>query len=245
MLHVLRSILVVLAMFVLTIPLLAQESTCYTEAIKEIQALIDAEVTLQELEESIVTLAETCQPESDGKVLYSVSANSAVNLRGGPGTDHDVVGRSTAGQTFEVYGETQGNQYTWLEIVQKGEPAYIAGSLTTRLPDFMLEEEGDAITLDDVSCGVDHSARRDSRTTVQVVEYGDSVAEFDVTRMSDNAIMRLLRSDYDSQTNGTYYRYGWQSSGIYTLSISVGRKSESVGFEIEGTKTHFIRVNCG
>ncbi len=240
----LRTVLVAVVAFAIVVPLSSQEESCYVEAIAEIQALIDAEATLKELEETIVALAGSCRPASDGGELYSVSANAAVNLRGGPGTEYDVVGRTVAGQVFEVYSETQGSRYTWLELVYDGEPAYIAGSLTTRLPDHMLTENDDAIFLDTVSCAAFHSTRRDSRTTVQVVEYGDSVAEYDVVRMSDNATMRLLRSDYDAQTGGTYYRYGWQAAGLYTLAVTRGRRSDSIGFEIGGTKTHFIGVRC-
>ena len=190
------------------------------------------------------SLATECERASRGGTLYNVSANSTVNLRAGAGTNHDIVGRTTAGQTFDVYSETEGDRYTWLEVRYADEAAYIAKSLTTRLPDILLEEDEDAVQLDRIPCVVGHSTRRSNRTTVQVVEFDGEDAEFDVTRLSDNTVMRLLRSNYDAQTNGTYYRYGWQSSGSYILTITHDEGEESVGYQIDGVKTHFLTVRC-
>ena len=220
------------------------DDNCYSNAIDELQALIDAEAPLQDIADTAATLASDCEQISSEDTVYTVSANSTVNLRGGPGTTHEVVGRASAGQAFDVFGEIEGARYTWLEIRFNDEVAYIAKSLTTRLPDVMLEENEDAVQLDSIPCVVAHSTRRDSRTTVQVVEYDGQDAEYDVTRLSDNSVMRLLRSDYDAQTDGTYFRYGWQSSGSYVLTIVHDEGDESVGFEVDGVKTHFLTVWC-
>lgn len=235
----------VLVTLLLAAPAFAQdEDSCYSDAIEELQALIDAETSLQDIAEEAESLALQCGTVRSGDVLYTVSANSAVNLRSGSGTNHDVVGRATAGQAFEVFGEIEGDRYTWLEIRFNDEDAYIAKSLTTRLPDVMLEENEEAVQLDSIPCAVAHSTRRDSRTTVQVVEYDGQDAEYDVRRLSDNAVMRLLRSDYDAQTDGTYFRYGWQSSGSYVLTIKHDEGEESVGFDLDGVKTHFLTTRC-
>ena len=220
------------------------DETCYENAIEELQALLDEEASLNEIADLAASLADECERASRGGKLYTVSANSAVNLRAGAGTDHDIVGRATVGQAFDVFGEIKGDRYTWLEIRYDDGIAFVAKSLTTRLPDIVLEENENAIQLEAVPCVVAHSTRRNSRTTLQVVEYDGDDAEFDVTRLSDNASMRLLRSDYDAQTDGTYYRYGWQSKGPYVLTISHEDGEESIGFEIDGVKTHFITTRC-
>jgi hypothetical protein len=240
-----KILMLLLATHLLVGMVIAQdEDTCYSNAIEELQALIDAEAPLQDIADTAESLALDCDKVSSGEALYSLSANSAVNLRAGAGTNHDVVGKASAGQAFEVFGEIEGDRYTWLEIRFNQEVAYIAKSLTTRLPDVVLEENEDAVELEGIPCAVDQSTRRDSRTTVQVVEYGGSDAEFDVTRLSDNAAMRLLRSDFDAQTDGTYFRYGWQSQGSYILTILHPEGEESVGFQVDGVKTHFLRVRC-
>ena len=240
-----QSIILLICLCTLVGATFAQyDDTCYSDAIVQLQTLIDDEATLEQIAETAESLAVDCERAGRGGVLYSVSAKSTVNLRAGAGTDHDVVGRAVAGQAFEVFDEIVGDRYTWLEIRYEDAIAFIAKSLTYRLPDIVLEEDEDAVALETIPCIVAHSTRRNSRTTVQVVEFDGEDAEFEITRLSDNAVMRLLRSDYDAQTNGTYYRYGWQSAGSYILTIVHDEGEESVGFEIEGVKTHFLTARC-
>ena len=175
---------------------------------------------------------------------YSVSIRPGTNIRESTTTQSRIVAKGQAGVAYEVYSATEGNTYTWLEIRIDGRPAYVAQQLTVRLPDVLLEENGDAYQLLELPCIVAHASRRDNRTSLQPVIYGQSIVEVDVLRQSDESNLRLLRSDYDADTDGTYYRYGWQQAGTYTLQISLRGQSESVGFLLEGTKTHFLQISC-
>ncbi len=188
------------------------------------------------------TIFDHC--EEPDVATYNVSINQGVNIRDSASTQSNVVGKGQAGEVYEVFSETESDRYTWLEIRYDGRPAFVAAQLTVRLPSIVLEENADGVQLIDIPCVVAHSTRRNSRTTVQAVEYGNSNAEFDLTRHSDQEKMRLLRSDYDADTDGTYFRYGWQAAGSYSLHINYRGESEAVGFAIGGTKTHFLSVKC-
>ena len=61
---------------------------------------------------------------------YRVSVDNAVNLRSGPGTNHDRVGVARPGDMFEVIGYQAGNPYNWLKVRYDGGVAWIAESLT-------------------------------------------------------------------------------------------------------------------
>ena len=192
-----------------------------------------------------ITVFDHCL-EPGVNATYSVSINQGTNIRDAASTQSRIVGKGQAGEAYEVFSSTEGDRYIWLEIRYDGQPAYVAEQLTVRLPDVMLEENGDGYQLTDVPCVVAHSSRRDSRTSLQPVLYGQRNADVDVMRQGDQyfAALRLLRSDYDPDTDGTYYRYGWQSAGTYTLQISYSGETAAVGFLIEGTKTHFLQVSC-
>lgn len=144
---------------------------------------------------------------------------------------------------------TEGDQYTWLEIVFDGETAYVAESLTTRLPDFMLEEGGDAIEILGTDCLAYHSTQRHRRTSINVVFYNNADDDIyaDIYKPGATSPVPIYRSDYDAQTDGTYQRYSqWWSEGIYTLELEAkdtGLKTV-MGFAIDGTKTNFLGVAC-
>ena len=201
-------------------------------------------ISLREYFEDISnSLFEHCG-EIDESATFNVNINAGTNIRDAASTQSNIVGKGEAGVVYVVYSSTEGDRYTWLEIRYDGQPAFVAEQLTVLLPDVILEENADGHQLAEIPCIVAHSTRRGSRTTVQAVEYGTSRAEFDVIRQSDQASMRLLRSDYDADTDGTYFRYGWQSAGSYTLHIDYRGESDAVGFVIKGTKTHFLLVRC-
>ncbi|MCY4061722.1 MAG: trypsin-like peptidase domain-containing protein [Chloroflexi bacterium] len=61
---------------------------------------------------------------------FSVSVNSNVNLRSGPGTEYARFGVAQSGDTFEVIGYQAGNPYNWLKVRYDGGIAWIAESLT-------------------------------------------------------------------------------------------------------------------
>lgn len=74
------------------------------------------------LELSAATLPEIAEGEgesaaSSGELACLVSAPNTVNLRGGPGTNFDVVGRLTSGETRGPVGKTRGaDGMIWLKF---------------------------------------------------------------------------------------------------------------------------------
>ena len=137
------TILILLTLFT-SQSVIAQSSTdeCAAGYYEQLTSLIDAEADFAEIAELASEAEAECAVEAavadaDG-VLYRVSVNRTVNLRAGAGTNHDRVGQAKPGDIFEVFSEQESGQYNWLEIRYQGEKAYIAESLTVRLPDVIL-----------------------------------------------------------------------------------------------------------
>ncbi len=61
---------------------------------------------------------------------YFVFVDGAVNLRSGPGTNHDRVGVARPGDIFEVISYQAGSPYNWLKVRYDGGVTWIAESLT-------------------------------------------------------------------------------------------------------------------
>jgi uncharacterized protein YraI len=64
-------------------------------------------------------------PPSQAEVV----ANSAINVRGGPGTDYSIIGSANAGQRFRVTGRNPAGD--WWEIDYNGRPGWLFGQLVT------------------------------------------------------------------------------------------------------------------
>ena len=86
---------------------------------------------------AITALAQAPTPtaEANVQVLYRVSVDQSVNLRAGPGTNHARIGVAEPDDVFEVAGKQAGSPYNWLEIRYGNGTAWIAESLTSRLPE--------------------------------------------------------------------------------------------------------------
>ena len=181
--------------------------------------------------------------------LYRITISAGTNIRDAAGIPSNIVGKATLGVEYEVFSETEGSQYTWLEISFDGETAYVAESLTTRLPDFMLEEGGDAIEILGTECLAYHSTQRHRRTSINVVFYNnsDDVIIAEIYKPGATTPVPVYRSNYDAQTDGTYQRYSqWWSEGVYTLELEAkdsGLKTV-MGFNIDGTNTNFLGIGC-
>ncbi len=58
-----------------------------------------------------------------------VTVNSEMNVRGGPGTNYNVLGGATTGQTFPVTGKN--NDGSWWQISYNGQAGWVFGQLVT------------------------------------------------------------------------------------------------------------------
>ena len=185
---------------------------------------------------------------SEDSILYKININSGTNIRDAAGIPSTIVGKGQANVVYEVYSETEGTNYVWLEIRLDGEPAYVAKNLTTRLPDVTLSaNDEDIYLLPGTTCGVRHTTRRDRRTTIHPVLYGEASRRFevDVYKPGTASPVPIYRSQYDPDTNGTYQRYSqWWGDGVYTFEVRSGEQTHRLGFVVNGTYTHFLAVSC-
>lgn len=60
-----------------------------------------------------------------------VQAKKNVNLRAGPGTNYDIVGALSPGQSFPITGRTADS--AWWQIIVNDSPAWVAASVVTAL----------------------------------------------------------------------------------------------------------------
>ena len=175
---------------------------------------------------------------------FKVTVNQNVNLREGAGTSFSRVGQAKAGEILEVVAEDG----DWYEVKFERGTAFIAGWLTTRLPDVTLSaNDEDIYLLPGTTCGVRHTTRRDRRTTIHPVLYGEASRRFevDVYKPGATSPAPIYRSQYDPDTNGTYQRYSqWWGDGVYTFEIRSGGQTHRLGFVVNGTYTHFLAVSC-
>ena len=175
---------------------------------------------------------------------FKVTVNQNVNLREGAGTSFSRVGQAKAGEILEVVAEDG----DWYEVKFERGTAFIAGWLTTRLPDVTLSaNDEDLYLLPGTTCGVRHTTRRDRRTTIHPVLYGEASRRFEVDVYKPGAAspVPIYRSQYDSDTNGTYQRYSqWWGDGVYTFEVRSSGQTHRLGFVVDGTYTHFLAISC-
>jgi hypothetical protein len=58
-----------------------------------------------------------------------VVVNSNMNVRGGPGTNYNIIGAANQGQRYPVTGKN--NDGTWWQISYNGQPGWVFGELVT------------------------------------------------------------------------------------------------------------------
>lgn len=117
-------------------PATQPQATAVTEAVfVPAQPVMTAPVVAQPTEPLAPTLASTAPAESlttpdvPGGALYSVTAN-VLNVRGGPGTDFDVVGSLTHGEEILVVTEDNAvDGWSRIRIEGDGFEGYVATRL--------------------------------------------------------------------------------------------------------------------
>jgi len=86
-------------------------------------------VTEAATQEAAATEAPTAAPTPTLAQAAEVVANSQVNVRGGPGTNYNIVGAADAGQHFPITGKN--NDGTWWQIDYNGQKGWVFGELVT------------------------------------------------------------------------------------------------------------------
>ena len=72
----------------------------------------------------------------------AVSVVRPMNVRGGPGTDHPVIGTAVAGQRFPIVGQNSAGD--WWQIFYEGRLGWIYGGLVTAIGDIQEVRRADA-----------------------------------------------------------------------------------------------------
>ena len=250
------AILVLLTLFT-SQSVMAQSSTdkCAADYYEQLTALIDAEADFADIAELASEAEAECTVEAavtdaDG-VLYRVSVNRAVNLRAGAGTNHDRVGQAQPGDIYEVFSEQEGGQYNWLEIRYRGETAFIAESLTIRLPDVVLVEGGLHI-VPGINCRMAYDKQRDTRMRIYFAFSGENMSgvEADLYRPNEDRPALISNTRWGSfagdPNSSVLYQYyaQWFSDGVYTIEVNQGRISHRVGVDMRGKYIHWITLRC-
>lgn len=254
-----RLTFVVLIAFTVFAPLsvMAQSDDCAAGFYYgQLRALIDAEASFADIEEVAAEAKAECAVAAAGVAgtdgeLYRVTVNRAVNLRAGPGTDHDRVGQTSPGDIYEVFSEQEGGQYNWLEIRYQGDTAYVAESLTVRLPDVMLVEGG-LHTVPGSNCIMAYDKQRDTRMRIYFAFSGENMSgvEADLYRANEDTPVRINNTRWGSfagdPNSSVLYQYyaQWFSNGVYTVEVRQGRITHRVGVDMQGLYIHWITLRC-
>ena len=194
-------------------------------------------------------LDDTVTQTTRSTALYQINIKPGTNIRDSASTSANIVGTATQGVIYEVFSETPGDQYTWLEIQHNNEAAYVAKILTTRLPDYTLVADGVPLPIPGTNCIADHATQRNRRRSIHVMfgNNADNKLFADIYKPGADSPVPVYRSDYEVSQAVTYQRYSqWWGEGVYTVSFlnrDTGQET-IMGFHIQGTKTNFIRVRC-
>lgn len=80
-------------------------------------------------QEAAPTEAPTAAPTPTVAQAAEAIASSQINVRGGPGTNYNIVGAANAGQHFPITGKN--NDGTWWQIDFNGQKGWVFGELVT------------------------------------------------------------------------------------------------------------------
>lgn len=85
--------------------------------------------TTAPVEQAAPTEAPTVAPTPTVAQNAEAVASSQINVRGGPGTNYNIVGAANAGDRFPITGKN--NDGTWWQINYNGQPGWVFGELVT------------------------------------------------------------------------------------------------------------------
>lgn len=185
---------------------------------------------------------------TESPAVFKVTVKSAVNLRDCASTECEKVGATAAGDILEVLGQDG----EWYQVRFDGGVAWIAGWLTTRLPDAVIEGE-QAFLFEDAGCIIAPRSKRSSDMDINIIITGD--------RMSDVRV-DLYRPDTDKplrvegqldktfiDTGDTYiYQYYywnvWWPTGIYHIEVDMDGQVAKIAWNVTERDDYSVFVSC-
>ena len=183
-----------------------------------------------------------------GETLFKVSTSGAVNLRDCGNTSCNLVGKTAADGILEVVA----GDGEWYEIKYDGGTAFIAGWLTTRLPDALIET-GETHYILETGCVVVPDSKRSSDLDITIIITGDN---------KDDVVVDLYRPDNDtplkvqgqldktfidtgdSYIHQYYYWNTWWPTGIYTIVVEMDRNVYKIAWNVVDRDDYNVFVNC-
>ena len=179
---------------------------------------------------------------------FKVTVKSNVNLREGPGTSFRLAGQVSPGDVLEVVAEDG----DWYEIKRGRETAFVAGWLTTRLPDVLLTT-GEAHNIEEANCIVVPDSSRSSDMDISFVITGDRKGDVvaDLYAPTQDTALRVDRQLDKTfiDTGETYiyqvYRWNqWFPHGIYTIEITIDDEDYTMAWNVSERADYNIYVVC-
>ncbi len=204
--------------------------------------------TLSEFFSSLVPSCESSSGAAPGDTLFNVRTGSSVNLRDCANTTCSKVGVTADGDILDVVGEDG----DWYEIKYGSGTAFIAGWLTERLPDAVIET-GEAHFISGTNCTVVPDASRASDMDINVIITGDRKGDVtvDITQPDHDNPMRVERQldktfidTGDSYILQTYYWNTWWQTGLYKIDVEIDGQHYTLGWKVTSRDKINLYVQC-
>ena len=194
-----------------------------------------------------------CTPDAVGNtvgdtILFKVTTRSSVNLRDCSNTSCDLVGKTEAGDVLDVIAEDG----DWYEIKFDSKSAFIAGWLTLRLPDAILETD-EPYTLIDAGCLIVPDSSRSSDMDINFILTGerkdDATADLylpdhEKPLRVDRQLDKTFIDTGDSYVLQTYYWNTWFPTGVYTIELAIDGEIHVMAWNVEERAQYNIFVLC-
>ena len=180
--------------------------------------------------------------------LFIVIPNNNLNLRACASTECDRVGQVQAGTELPVYA-VDGD---WYQVLVDGELVWLAGWLTTRAPDKLLEAEEywrDSHTGCDITIAKESGSTRD----LAVLRSGAHRREVQVNvYLPDENEALLVQGRYDDTFTDTGNPYNLQyysssvrwPNGLYRIEVSRSRATTMFAWEMERSGEYSVFIHC-
>ena len=216
------------------------------------EAYVREDGEIQTLDDFYADTVPECTSDIDssippGSTLFKVTVRSSVNLRDCGNTTCDLVGKTEAGDILDVIAEDG----DWYEIRYERGTAFVAGWLTTRLPDALVETDA-SVLVPGTACIIAPNLKRGDMDINIIITGGrkDDV-KVDLYRPDDENPMRV-----DGQLDKTfidtgdtyifqyYYWNTWFPTGIYTVQVEIDDQIQKVAWNVTERADYNVFVLC-
>ena len=179
---------------------------------------------------------------------FKVTVKSTINLRECAGTECEIVGKTQPGEIYDVLAE----DYDWYEIRFERGTAFIAGWLTSRLPDAVVETD-EALYVFAGSCVIVPDSSRSTDMDINVIITGDrkNAVNVDLYRPDNDEPLPVYRQLDKTfiDTGGTYilqtYHWNvWWPTGLYTIDVLLDGDIEKIAWNVTERADYNVFVSC-